>query len=104
SASLSRTPPPLSRPSASAGRPEEVPMMTIVQSAAPIPAPRLTRTAIGPVEHIDSGAGPALLALHGGMGGYDQGWLLGRALLAEPDRWRLVAPSRPGYLGTANRL
>lgn len=79
-------------------------MTPIVRSAAPIPAPRLTRTAVGPLEHIDTGTGCTLLALHGGMGGYDQSWLLGRALLAEPDRWRLVAPSRPGYLGTSQRL
>jgi pimeloyl-ACP methyl ester carboxylesterase len=42
--------------------------------------------------------GPVLLALHGAMGGYDQGLILGRAL--DPPGYRIVAPSRPGYLGT----
>ncbi len=39
-----------------------------------------------------------MLALHGAMGGYDQGLILGRTL-GEPG-YRHVAVSRPGYLGT----
>lgn len=52
------------------------------------------------VEHIDAGSGPALLALHGGMGGYDQSWLLARSLFTDVGSHRVVAVSRPGYLRT----
>ncbi len=55
-------------------------------------------TSAGPVEYSVRGQGPALLVLHGGPGGFDQG--LG---LAEPFRasgFSVVAASRPGYLGT----
>ena len=65
-----------------------------------MPAPRITRTARGPVEHTDEGAGRVLVALHGGMGGADQSWLLARALLGSARDWRVLAVSRPGYLGT----
>lgn len=70
-----------------------------------IPAPRRTRTRVGAIEHTDSGGpGPVLLALHGVMGGYDQAWLLARALLGELGGWRDVAVSRPGYLGTPREI
>lgn len=61
----------------------------------------MTRVGAHTVEHIDSGTGPALLALHGGMGGYDQSWLLARALLANVASHRVLAVSRPGYLRTS---
>lgn len=60
--------------------------------------PQLFRTTRGEVECALSGAGPAVLALHGAMGGFDQSLLLARA--AVPAGFRVVAPSRPGYLGT----
>jgi len=59
---------------------------------------RIMETDAGPVEYAVRGQGPALLVLHGGPGGFDQG--LG---LAEPFRasgFTAVAVSRPGYLGT----
>jgi pimeloyl-ACP methyl ester carboxylesterase len=65
------------------------------------PAAITTPTALGPIEHTDSGTGRALLALHGGMGGYDQSWLLARALLGDRPGFRTLGLSRPGYLGTA---
>lgn len=68
------------------------------------PAPISTRTSLGPVEHTRSGTGPALLALHGGMGGYDQSWLLARALLADMAAHEVLAVSRPGYLATPQSL
>lgn len=68
------------------------------------PAPIITRTNRGAIEHTDSGSGRALLALHGGMGGYDQSWLLARALLGERPGFRILGLSRPGYLGTAQSL
>lgn len=65
------------------------------------PVPRLTQTPLGAIEHIDRGQGRAILALHGGMGGCDQSWLLARALFADLFGFRVVAVSRPGYLGTS---
>jgi pimeloyl-ACP methyl ester carboxylesterase len=64
----------------------------------PTPAPSRVSTPRGPVEYAEWGVGPAVLALHGAMGGYDQGLILGRTI-AEPG-YRHVAASRPGYLGT----
>jgi len=52
----------------------------------------------GPVEHVSSGEGPAVLALHGAMGGWDQSLLLARTIGGEG--YRTIALSRPGYLGT----
>lgn len=68
------------------------------------PVPVTTRTILGAVQHTDSGTGRALLALHGGMGGYDQSWLLARALLGDTPGYRTLGLSRPGYLGTAQSL
>jgi pimeloyl-ACP methyl ester carboxylesterase len=65
-----------------------------------MPAPRITQTGRGPIEHTDEGTGRVLVALHGGMGGADQSWLLARALLGDMPDWRVLAVSRPGYLGT----
>lgn len=52
------------------------------------------------LSHTEEGVGPALLALHGAMGGADQSWLLARALLADIETRRVIAVSRPGYPGT----
>ena len=68
---------------------------------AAAPSPVTTFIARGAIEHVDTGAGPVFLALHGGMGGYDQSWLLARALLPDLGAYRVLALSRPGYLGTA---
>jgi pimeloyl-ACP methyl ester carboxylesterase len=65
-----------------------------------MPMARITHTARGPIEHADEGSGRVLVALHGGMGGADQSWLLARALLGDALGWRVLAVSRPGYLGT----
>lgn len=61
-------------------------------------APAL-RTLYGDVEYLSFGSGPALLALHGAMGGWDQAALLARAVA--PIDFQVIALSRPGYLGTA---
>jgi pimeloyl-ACP methyl ester carboxylesterase len=61
--------------------------------------PVVVRTRRGPVECAIAGEGPAVLSLHGAMGGHDQGMLLARTIGAPG--FRYVAPSRPGYLGTA---
>lgn len=55
-------------------------------------------TQFGPVEVALTGQGPAVLALHGGMGGYDMAMVL--ALGAFPAGYEIIAPSRPGFLGT----
>ncbi|CAH2602012.1 Alpha/beta hydrolase [Rhodovastum atsumiense] len=70
---------------------------------APPPSSRI-RLRRGRIECVVTGEGPALLALHGGMGGHDQSWLLARSLLTDPMACRIVALSRPGYPGTSQRL
>lgn len=51
------------------------------------------------MEYVVRGDGPAVLLLHGAMGGCDQSVLLGRAALGESG-FQQIAISRPGYLGT----
>jgi len=60
--------------------------------------PVVAKTSRGLVEYAITGEGPAILALHGAMGGFDQSLLLARA--AGPPGFRYLAVSRPGYLGT----
>lgn len=60
-------------------------------------ASRVAQTSAGPIEFASSGAGPTLLLFHGGPGGHDQGLIL-QPLVEEG--FRLVSPSRPGYLRT----
>ncbi|MBB6309759.1 alpha/beta fold hydrolase [Xanthobacter tagetidis] len=64
--------------------------------------PTVVTTALGPVEVVEAGEGRPVLALHGGMGGFDQGLILAAAVLGGPPAAgvRVLAPSRPGYLGT----
>lgn len=52
----------------------------------------------GPIEFAESGDGPAALVIHGAGGGFDQGLHAGRELVG--DAYRVVAPSRFGYLGS----
>jgi pimeloyl-ACP methyl ester carboxylesterase len=74
-------------------------METEPLSAVPgAPAPRLLGTPRGPIEYADAGAGPAVLALHGALGGWDQSLILARTV-GTPG-FRYLALSRPGYLGT----
>lgn len=55
-------------------------------------------TALGPIEFVDHGEGRPVLFVHGSPGGADQGSMMGAFL--EPLGFRVVALSRPGYLGT----
>jgi 2-hydroxy-6-oxonona-2,4-dienedioate hydrolase len=55
------------------------------------------RTSAGPIEYAVAGDGPTALVIHGAGGGYDQGLSVARGLF---DRYRVVAPSRFGYLAT----
>lgn len=57
-----------------------------------------TETDLGPIEYADRGAGPPLLSIHGAGGGFDQGLANASALVG--DDFRIIAPSRFGYLGT----
>jgi pimeloyl-ACP methyl ester carboxylesterase len=59
---------------------------------------QVVTTAKGPVEYARIGEGPVVLAIHGGPGGYDQGILLFEWLARTG--FTILAPSRPGYLGT----
>lgn len=56
------------------------------------------KTAYGPVEYAIRGEGPVVLIAHGGPGGYDQALVLGE--LFRKNGFKIIAPSRPGYLGT----
>jgi pimeloyl-ACP methyl ester carboxylesterase len=62
------------------------------------PEPVVIGTSRGAVEYAAFGSGPAVLCLHGAMGGYDQGLLLARTVGGPGSRY--IGPSRPGYLGT----
>jgi pimeloyl-ACP methyl ester carboxylesterase len=52
----------------------------------------------GPVEFAETGAGIPLLSIHGAGGGFDQG--LANAAALGGEGFRIVAPSRFGYLRT----
>ena len=59
---------------------------------------RLVETRAGPVEYAEAGDGPPLLSLHPAFGGWDAG--LGMAAPFWANGLRVIAVSRPGYLGT----
>src|SRR5262245_16345959 len=55
-------------------------------------------TPLGTIEYAEAGDGPPVLFVHGSPGGSDQGALMGGFLARSG--FRVVAPSRPGYLDT----
>lgn len=60
---------------------------------------RIAETDRGPIEYDLHGAeGPVVLSVHAGLGGADQGRLFASWL--QDDGYRILSPSRPGYLGT----
>jgi pimeloyl-ACP methyl ester carboxylesterase len=61
-------------------------------------APKTANTALGVVEYAEIGTGPVVVAIHGAMGGYDQGLILAQTIGSAG--YRYLALSRPGYLGT----
>ena len=67
-------------------------------AALPAITPQTRLTQAGAVEYADFGTGPVVVALHGAMGGWDQSTIL--AQCAVPAGFRVLALSRPGYLGT----
>lgn len=64
----------------------------------PPPPPTSILTSRGRVELAAWGEGPAVLSIHGAMGGYDQGAILAQTI--GEAGYRYVSPSRPGYLST----
>jgi len=62
------------------------------------PLPEIIETKLGPVELIRAGSGPKVLFIHGTPGGWDSSLSMGRFLIDAG--FELIAPSRPGYLGT----
>lgn len=60
--------------------------------------PGTCSTSMGTAEYTDFGTGPAVVCLHGALGGWDQSLIL--AQTAGAAGFRYIALSRPGYLGT----
>jgi pimeloyl-ACP methyl ester carboxylesterase len=56
-------------------------------------------TAFGPIQYTSEGDGPPALMIHGAGGGYDQGHWGFRDALGDV-HYRVIVPSRFGYLGT----
>ncbi|MFZ4775563.1 MAG: alpha/beta fold hydrolase [Terrimicrobiaceae bacterium] len=65
-------------------------------------ASSIADTSAGPVEFCRDGEGPAVLVFHAAPGGYDQAMLFGSSLADEG--FKIIAPSRPGYLRTPLKL
>lgn len=59
---------------------------------------KIVNTPCGVIEYADVGTGRAILAIHGAGGGFDQSLDLARDFLGAG--FRVVAPSRFGYLST----
>ena len=57
----------------------------------------IAETNAGPIEYAENGKGEPMLVIHGAGGGYDQGLLIGRDI---GEGYRMIAPSRFGYLKT----
>jgi 2-hydroxy-6-oxonona-2,4-dienedioate hydrolase len=70
-----------------------------VQRARVAAAGRVVATRCGPLEYAEAGRGPAVLVVHGAGGGYDQGIEIGAPIARAG--FRVIAPSRFGYLGTS---
>lgn len=60
--------------------------------------PKTIETSLGIIEYGERGTGPVILSIHGGPGGYDQGLALSEVF--HQAGFRVIAPSRAGYLGT----
>lgn len=69
-----------------------------LHSPLDIPKPQLADLPMGKIEFATHGEGIPVLFLHGGAGGYDQSILLFKRYM--PTGYKMICPSRPGYLGT----
>lgn len=72
--------------------------LAMARARAAVRGAPLVKTACGPVEYAEAGSGLALLSIHGSGGGWDQG--LANAAAFVGDDFRIIAPSRFGYLAT----
>src|ERR1041385_8455957 len=70
----------------------------IADARARISRANSVMTPCGRIEYASAGNGAPVLVIHGAGGGFDQGETLG-APLAQAG-FRVIAPSRFGYLGT----
>lgn len=59
---------------------------------------KLIHTALGDIQVVTHGHGPVVIALHGGFGGWDQGELVASNIAHHG--FKVIIPSRPGYLST----
>lgn len=66
---------------------------------APLAGSQVIDSPFGPIEFADVGRGPVVLVIHGSGGGFDQGLAFSERL--DRDRFRIIAPSRFGYLRSA---
>jgi pimeloyl-ACP methyl ester carboxylesterase len=69
-----------------------------MSNAHQTPTAAVVDTSAGLVQYATAGDGPPVLFVHGSPGGWDQGELMTRFLVAAGHR--VVLPSRPGYLDT----
>jgi pimeloyl-ACP methyl ester carboxylesterase len=61
--------------------------------------PQVAHTSKGLIEFdFTDGSGPVVMCIHGGIGGCDQARIMAEWI--DPARYRILSPSRPGYLGT----
>jgi pimeloyl-ACP methyl ester carboxylesterase len=60
---------------------------------------QIARSRFGPIEYAVAGKGPPVLMVHGTGGGFDQGLSFTERLVARG--YRIIAPSRFGYLRSA---
>lgn len=76
---------------------EQIVTVEDLQDCLAAPA-KILKTQSGQFEYSIRGEGPPLLISHGGPGGYDQALIIGE--LFRKNGFQIIAPSRPGYLGT----
>lgn len=70
----------------------------IAQSQVAVEGAPVVATAAGPIEYAETGQGMPVLSIHGAGGGWDQG--LANVAGVFGAGFRIIAPSRFGYLGT----
>lgn len=59
---------------------------------------KIVHTALGDIQVVIKGKGPVIVALHGGFGGWNQGELVASNIAEQG--YKVIIPSRPGYLST----